>query len=175
MQLLRSTGLHEATSLTATVHLLKLQSSLLLKTTGIMQLQIGLRRCRRRPYRVECTRSLSTSEVKQHRARLVLGWGTAWEHLRVLPAFAPLPHTHTHPHPQQPVGQRFEGAKSAAPCPHRRTRINSTSRTLRLKLAHSAVNAARPSMGPSGTMPASTLLSVFGARESQAGTIRRAK
>ena len=128
-----------------------------------------------RPYRVECTGSLSTSEVKRHRARLVPGWGTAWEHLRVLPAFAPLPHTHTHPHPQQPVGQRFEGAKSAAPCPHRRTRINSTSRTLRLKLAHSAVNAARPSMGPSGTMPASTLLSVFGARESQAGTIRRAK
>ena len=128
-----------------------------------------------RPYRVECTGSLSTSGVKRHRARLVLGWGTAWEHLRVLPAFAPFPHTHTHPHPQQPVGQRFEGAKSAAPCPHRRTRINSTSRTLRLKLAHSAVNAARPSMGPSGTMPASTLLSVFGARESQAGTIRRAK
>ena len=43
---------------------------------------------RRRPYRVECTGSLSTSEVKQHRARLVLGWGTAWEDLRVLSAFA---------------------------------------------------------------------------------------
>ena len=42
---------------------------------------------RRRPYRVECTGSLSTSEVKQHRARLVLGWGTAWEDLRVLSAF----------------------------------------------------------------------------------------
>ena len=41
---------------------------------------------RRRPYRVECTGSLSTSEVKQHRARLVLGWGTAWEDLRVLSA-----------------------------------------------------------------------------------------
>ena len=40
-----------------------------------------------RPYRVECTGSLSTSEVKQHRARLVLGWGTAWEDLRVLSAF----------------------------------------------------------------------------------------
>ena len=34
-----------------------------------------LRDCRRRPYRVECTGSLSTSEVKQHRARLVRGWG----------------------------------------------------------------------------------------------------
>ena len=87
LQLLRSTGIAEAISLIATVHLLKLQSSLLLKTTGIMRLQIGLRRGRRRPYRVECTGSLSTSEVKQHRARLVLGWGTAWEDLRVLSAF----------------------------------------------------------------------------------------
>ena len=42
---------------------------------------------RRRPYRVEYTGSLSTSEVKQHRARLVLGWGTAWEDLWVLSAF----------------------------------------------------------------------------------------
>ena len=42
---------------------------------------------RRRPYRVEYTGSLSTSEVKRRRARLVLGWGTAWEHLRVLSAF----------------------------------------------------------------------------------------
>ena len=41
-----------------------------------------------RPYHVECTGSLLTSEVKRHRARLVLGWGTAWEDLRVLPAFA---------------------------------------------------------------------------------------
>ena len=41
-----------------------------------------------RPYRVECTGSLSTSEVKRRRARLVLGWGTAWEDLRVLSAFA---------------------------------------------------------------------------------------
>ena len=40
-----------------------------------------------RPYHVECTGSLLTSEVKRHRARLVLGWGTAWEHPRVLPAF----------------------------------------------------------------------------------------
>ena len=42
-------------------------------------------RCR--PYHVECTGSLLTSEVKRHRARLLLGWGTAWEDLRVLPAF----------------------------------------------------------------------------------------
>ena len=43
--------------------------------------------CLRRPYHVECTGSLSTSEVKQRRARSVLGWGTAWEDLRVLSAF----------------------------------------------------------------------------------------
>jgi hypothetical protein len=42
---------------------------------------------RRRSYRVEYTGSLPTSEVKRHRARLVLGWGTAWEHPRVLSAF----------------------------------------------------------------------------------------
>ena len=29
-----------------------------------------------------------TSEVKQRRARSVLGWGTAWEDLRVLSAFS---------------------------------------------------------------------------------------
>ena len=45
---------------------------------------------RRRPYRVECTGSLLTSEVKRRRARLVLGWGTAREDLRVLPAFSKL-------------------------------------------------------------------------------------
>ena len=47
----------------------------------------GQVRCRWRPYRVECTGSLPTSEVKRRRARLVLGWGTAREDLRVLPAF----------------------------------------------------------------------------------------
>ena len=40
-----------------------------------------------RPYHVECTGSLPNSEVKRRRARLVLGWGTAREDLRVLPAF----------------------------------------------------------------------------------------
>ena len=42
----------------------------------------------RRPYHVECTGSLLTSEVKRHRARLVLGWGIAWEDLRVLSALS---------------------------------------------------------------------------------------
>ena len=41
---------------------------------------------RQRPYRVEYTGSLPNSAVKRRRARLVLGWGTAWEDLRVLPA-----------------------------------------------------------------------------------------
>ena len=44
-----------------------------------------------RPYRVECTGSLPTSEVKRRRARLVLGWGTAREDLRVLPDYVHLP------------------------------------------------------------------------------------
>ena len=35
--------------------------------------------CRWRPYRVESTRSLPTSEVKQPRAWLVVWWGTTWE------------------------------------------------------------------------------------------------
>ena len=39
-----------------------------------------------RPYLVEYTGSLLTSEVKLPRAWLVLGWGTAWEHLQVLSA-----------------------------------------------------------------------------------------
>ena len=34
-----------------------------------------------RPYHVEHTRSRLITEVKQRRARIVLGWGTAWEHL----------------------------------------------------------------------------------------------
>ena len=47
--------------------------------------------CRWRPYRAECTGSLPTSEVKRRRARLVLGWGTAQEDPRVLPAYLHLP------------------------------------------------------------------------------------
>ena len=41
---------------------------------------------RRRPYRVDCTGSLLTSEVKRRRARLILGWGTAREDPTVLSA-----------------------------------------------------------------------------------------
>ena len=32
------------------------------------------------PYHVECTGSRPITEVKQRRARLVLGWVTAWEY-----------------------------------------------------------------------------------------------
>ena len=39
-------------------------------------------------HRVESTRSLPTSEVKQPRAWLVLSWGTAWK-TKMLPAFVP--------------------------------------------------------------------------------------
>ena len=41
-----------------------------------------------RPYRNEYTGSLPNSEVNRCRARSVLGWGTAWEVLRVLLAFS---------------------------------------------------------------------------------------
>ena len=37
-----------------------------------------------RPYCAEHTRSHQNSEVKQRKARSVLGWGTAWEVLRML-------------------------------------------------------------------------------------------
>ena len=53
----------------------------------LVRLHLNGRQRRWRPYRVECTGSLPTSEVKRRRARLVLGWGTAREDLRVLPAF----------------------------------------------------------------------------------------
>ena len=67
-----------------------------------------------RPYRVECTGSLSTSEVKRHRARLVLGWGTAWEHPGVLPAFAACPFSPPlEGHPLEEVGEAY-GTKGAA-------------------------------------------------------------
>ena len=36
--------------------------------------------CRLRPYHVEYTSSRPITEVKQRRARLVLGWVTAWEY-----------------------------------------------------------------------------------------------
>lgn len=40
---------------------------------------------RQRPYHVEYTGSRPITEVKQRRARLVLGWVTAWEHRVPLP------------------------------------------------------------------------------------------
>ena len=60
-----------------------------LKKLGLFALS-----CRWRPYRVESTRSLPTSEVKQPRAWLVLWWGTAWEDqgaASFCPHFFPLP------------------------------------------------------------------------------------
>ena len=42
-----------------------------------------------RPYRVEYTGFLPTSAIKRRKARLVLGWGAAWEDLRVLSAVFP--------------------------------------------------------------------------------------
>ena len=61
-----------------------------------------------RPYRVECTGSLPTSEVKRRRARLVLGWGAAREDLRVLPALQ-TPHDTT-PHRALKPNGRGNGA-----------------------------------------------------------------
>ena len=46
-----------------------------------------LRGIRQRPYCDEYTRSHQNSDVKHHKARSVLGWGTAWEALRVPLAF----------------------------------------------------------------------------------------
>ena len=43
--------------------------------------------CRQRPYHVESTGSRPITEVKQRRARLVLGWVTAWEHRVLLANF----------------------------------------------------------------------------------------
>ena len=42
---------------------------------------------RQRPYFVEYARSHLNPEAKRRKARSVLGWGTAWEALRVLLAF----------------------------------------------------------------------------------------
>ena len=43
---------------------------------------------RQRPYHVESTGSRPITEVKQRRARLVLGWVTAWEHWVLLATFS---------------------------------------------------------------------------------------
>ncbi len=44
--------------------------------------KVNMRRAevRLRPYHVEYTSSRPITEVKQRRARLVLGWVTAWEY-----------------------------------------------------------------------------------------------
>ena len=39
------------------------------------------------PYRTECTESPVTSEAKRRKVRFAVGWGTAWEVLRVLSTF----------------------------------------------------------------------------------------
>ena len=49
--------------------------------------RIFLAVCRQRPYHVESTGSRPITEVKQRRARLVLGWVTAWEHRVLLATF----------------------------------------------------------------------------------------
>ena len=49
--------------------------------------RIFLAVCRQRPYHVESTGSRPITEVKQRRARLVLGWVTAWEHRVLLVTF----------------------------------------------------------------------------------------
>jgi hypothetical protein len=42
---------------------------------------------RQRPRRTECSESPVTSEAKRRKVRFALGWGTAWEVLRVLSSF----------------------------------------------------------------------------------------
>ena len=46
---------------------------------------VANRNNRQRPYHVEYTGSRPITEVKQRRARIVLGWVTAWEHRVPLP------------------------------------------------------------------------------------------
>jgi hypothetical protein len=54
---------------------------------GNIQRQKDTHKTCQRPYCVENTGSLPNSEVKQRKARIVLGWVTAREVLRVLLAF----------------------------------------------------------------------------------------
>ena len=64
-----------------------LHGSNLSETVERQSLQLKYVPFRQRPYCVERTRSHSNSEVKQRKARLVPGWGTAREALRVPLAF----------------------------------------------------------------------------------------
>ena len=52
-------------------------------TVFINKMISGIGNCCLRPYHIENTSSRPITEVKQRRARLVLGWVTAWEY-RVL-------------------------------------------------------------------------------------------
>ena len=50
-----------------------------LATSIEVEVKIFVDFCRLRPYHDEYTRSRPITEVKHRRARIVLGWGTAWE------------------------------------------------------------------------------------------------
>jgi hypothetical protein len=50
------------------------------KFFDILQFVLCIAYIRLRPYHVEYTSSRPITEVKQRRARLVLGWVTAWEY-----------------------------------------------------------------------------------------------
>ena len=75
---------------------------------------------RQRPYHAENTSSRPITEVKQHRARLVLGWVTAWEHrvslsfcnarfglLHVAPSSSPSPESRFFTCPCSPQNEHF--------------------------------------------------------------------
>ena len=71
------------------IRLTRLAGLLLLGSTPTWSMFLFSALCvRQRPYRNEHTGSLPNSEVNRCRARSVLGWGTAWEVLGVLLAFA---------------------------------------------------------------------------------------
>ena len=83
---------------------------------------------RQRPYRVECTGSLPNSKVNRRRARLVLGWGTAREDLRVLLAFrfSLLSHAGQHqPNTPRPPGN----AQDHPPTTHTHTQTETRTHT----------------------------------------------
>ena len=96
-----------------------------------------------RPYRVECTGSLPTSEVKRRRTRLVLGWGTAREDLRVLPAFSlsirlltytPDVHKHARLHPTPIcIGFQFVLGSHSEPLDAFYYVLSLSTKTLRIK------------------------------------------
>ena len=56
--------------------------------------RVTSRVCCQRPYHVENTSSRPITEVKQHRARLVLRWVTAWERRVSLASFLSFPKNH---------------------------------------------------------------------------------